>query len=103
MALLMQQQLLDGGADESGSWVQHREGTDKDWAGTGRYLNVVRIDEFDNGPSGNATDFPIFSKLSDEQILIAFVSSVCAITGTALGLLYKWLLSQCRFGSISLF
>jgi hypothetical protein len=67
------------------AWVQHREGTDKDWAGTGRYLNVVRIDEFDKGPSGNATDFPIFTRLlSDEQILTAFVTSICAITGCAL-------------------
>src|SRR3954470_15446304 len=32
------------------------------------YLNVVRVDEYDKGPSGNATDFPIFSKLSDDQI-----------------------------------
>ena len=40
------------------AWVQHREGEDKDWAGTGRYLNVVRVDEYDKGPSGNATDFP---------------------------------------------
>ncbi len=67
------------------AWIQHREADkDKDWAGTGRYLNVVRVDEPDKGPSGNATDFPIFSKLSDEQILMAFVSSVCAITGCAL-------------------
>jgi hypothetical protein len=65
------------------AWIQHRE-ADKDWAGTGRYLNVVRVDELGKGPSGNATDFPIFSKLSDEQILIAFVSSVCAITGCVL-------------------
>jgi hypothetical protein len=65
------------------AWIQHRE-ADKDWASTGRYLNVVRVDEYDKGPSGNATDFPIFSKLSDEQILIALVSSVCAITGCAL-------------------
>jgi hypothetical protein len=65
------------------AWIQHRE-ADKDWASTGRYLNVVRVDEYDKGPSGNATDFPIFSQLSDEQILIAFVSSVCAITGCVL-------------------
>ena len=67
------------------AWVQRRTG-DKDWAKTpgGRYLNVVRVDEPDKGPSGNATDFPIFSSLPDEQILVAFVSSVCAITGCEL-------------------
>jgi hypothetical protein len=53
----------------------------KDWADTGRYLNVVRIDALGKGPAGNATDFPIWSKLSDEQILEAFVSAVCGITG----------------------
>ncbi len=66
------------------AWVQHREATDKDWAGTGRYLNVVRVEGYDIGPAGNATDFPIFSNLSDDQILIAFVASVCAITGCKL-------------------
>ncbi|MCY9829484.1 MULTISPECIES: hypothetical protein [Vibrio] len=67
------------------AWVQHRE-PDRDWANTpeGRYLNVVRIAELGAGPAGNATDFPIFSPLSDEQILIAFVTSVSAITGCAL-------------------
>ena len=47
-------------------------------------LNVVRVEAFDKGPAGNATDFPIFSDLSDEQILIAFVSSICAMTGCKL-------------------
>jgi hypothetical protein len=67
------------------AWVQRRE-LDRDWANTpeGRYLNVVRIAELGTGPAGNATDFPIFSSLSDEQILIAFVTSVSAITGCAL-------------------
>lgn len=62
------------------AWIQHRTG-DKDWAGTGRYLNVARTEELDGGPQGNAVDFPITSSLSDEQILEAFVQSVCAITG----------------------
>jgi hypothetical protein len=67
------------------AWVQHRE-PDKDWANApgGRYLNVVRVTAYDTGPAGNATDFPIFSKLSDQQILLAFVTSVCAITGCVL-------------------
>ncbi|MCW8346081.1 hypothetical protein MD535_08685 [Vibrio sp. ZSDZ65] len=45
---------------------------------------MVRIAELGAGPAGNATDFPIFSPLSDEQILIAFVTSVSAITGCEL-------------------
>lgn len=60
------------------AWVQHRTG-DKDWAGTGRYLNVVRCRE-PGRPSGNPTDFPIYNTLPDEQILFAFVSAVNAIT-----------------------
>ena len=66
------------------AWIQNKVGTDKDWAGTGRYLNVVRTTELDSGPAGNATDFPIYSNLSDEQVLEAFVLSVCAITGCEL-------------------
>jgi hypothetical protein len=65
------------------AWIQRRDG-DKDWARTGRYLNVVRVESLDKGPAGNATDFPIFSSLPDEQILTAFVLSVCAITGCKL-------------------
>jgi len=66
------------------AWIQHKAGKEGDWAGTGRYLNVARVEELDKGPAGNAADFPIFSKLSDEQILVAFVSSVCAISGCEL-------------------
>jgi hypothetical protein len=65
------------------AWIQIKEG-DKDWAGTGRYLNVVRIDRNRPGVGGNPTDFPIFSALSDAQILEAFVSAVCAVTGCPL-------------------
>lgn len=68
------------------AWIQCRLGTDKDWANArdGRYLNVVRIEKLGAGPAGNATDFPIFSTLSDEQILVAFVTAVSAITGCEL-------------------
>jgi len=66
------------------AWIQHRTDADKDWAQTGRYLNVVRVERPGQGPAGNATDFPIFSELSDEQILEAFVHSVCAITACRL-------------------
>jgi hypothetical protein len=47
-------------------------------------LTVVRVEGLGAGPSGNATDFPIFSNLPDDQILKAFVSAVCAITGCPL-------------------
>lgn len=62
------------------AWIQTKDG-EGDWAGTKRYLNVVRTSGADSGPSGNATDFPIFSDLPDEQILEAFVAAVCAVTG----------------------
>jgi hypothetical protein len=54
---------------------------EKDWAHTGQYLHVVRVDAPFSGTSGNSTDFPIFNDLPAEQILEAFVQSVCAITG----------------------
>lgn len=68
------------------AWIQHRTDPFRDWANTpdGRYLNVVRIERLGAGPAGNATDFPIYSTLSDEQILEAFVASVSAITGCRL-------------------
>ena len=66
------------------AWVQHRPVDDekKNWAKVpdGRYLNIVRCDS-PGQPGGNATDFPIFNGLSDEQVLLAFVHSVNAITG----------------------
>lgn len=63
------------------AWIQDRSRSDKDWAGTGKYLNVVRVDGSGIDPGGDATDFSIFCGLPDEQILEAFVQSVCAITG----------------------
>ena len=60
--------------------IQHRTG-DKDWARTGRYLNVVRIEQFHKGPAGNATDFPIFNAIPDEEILRNFVILTAAVTG----------------------
>jgi len=64
------------------AWVQYRSG-DKDWAGTGRYLNVVRVEAPNAGPKGQAADFPIYvtqAQMSDDQLLSAFVYSVCAVT-----------------------
>lgn len=68
------------------AWVQRKTDPKKDWAKTpdGRYLNVVRVDKLGAGPAGNATDFPIFSELPDDQILVAFVTAVSAITGCSL-------------------
>jgi hypothetical protein len=68
------------------AWIQRRTDPARDWASTpeGRYLNVVRIERLGAGPAGNATDFPIYSALSDEQILEAFVVSISAITGCQL-------------------
>ena len=68
------------------AWIQRKTDPEKNWAQVpdGRYLNVVRVDELGAGPSGNATDFPIFSNLPDEQILRAFVLATCAITGCRL-------------------
>lgn len=40
------------------AWIQHRTGPN-DWAGTGRYLNVVRVEAPHSGPKGQAADFPI--------------------------------------------
>ena len=68
------------------AWIQRKPGPEADWAQTPerRYLNVVRVERPGAGPAGNATDFPIFTDLPDEQILIAFVASVSAITGCRL-------------------
>jgi hypothetical protein len=62
------------------AWIQRKQEPDKDWAGTGRYLNVVRCNS-PGHPGGNPTDFPIFNDLPDEQILEAFVMAANAITG----------------------
>ncbi len=70
------------------AWIQRKDDPNKDWAHPpdARYLNVVRVDGPGRGPGGMATDFPIYSDLSDEQILESFVSAVCAITGCP----YPW-------------
>ena len=66
------------------AWIQRKTDPSKDWAGTGRYLNVVRIERLGAGPAGNATDFPVYSSLPDEQVLEAFVAAVSAVTGCRL-------------------
>jgi hypothetical protein len=74
------------GAGFKRTWVQHESDSDMNWAGVpdGGYLNVVRVEKPGAGPAGNATDFPIFSELADEQILVAFVTAVSTITGCEL-------------------
>lgn len=62
------------------AWIR-RASPDKDWAGTRRYVNVVRVESLGGGPAGSSTDFPIFNNLPDEQVLIAFVAAVCGVTG----------------------
>ncbi len=62
------------------AWIQRKSDPDKNWANVERYLNVVRCNK-PGQPGGNATDFPIFNDLPDEQILEAFVHAACAITG----------------------
>lgn len=65
------------------AWIQKKPGSEKDWANSGRYLNVVRCNSKGH-PGGNPTDFPIFNDLPDEQILIPFVLGVSAMTGCEL-------------------
>lgn len=74
------------GAHAKRAWIQRKTDPDKDWASVpeARYLNVVRCDD-DGNPAGNATDFPIYDlRLTDEHILHAFVTTVCAITACRL-------------------
>ena len=80
--MIVEWEIAPGGWKRA--WIQHRHGTDKDWAETGRYLNVVRVEGPGRGPGGNATDFPIYNDLPDRQILEAFVHAVSGITGHTL-------------------
>lgn len=68
------------------TWIRRPTDPEKDWAGVGRYLNVVRVKEPHRAgrPAGNSTDFPISSDLADEQILVAFVTAVTTIIGGTL-------------------
>ena len=77
-------QQAEGQAGWKRDWIQRKAGEEKDWAGRGRYLNVVRVDRSKRGIGGNPTDFPVFPELPDEQILKAFVAAVCAVTGCRL-------------------
>ncbi|MEP2236176.1 MAG: hypothetical protein ABJM58_13035 [Alteripontixanthobacter sp.] len=62
------------------AWIQ-RKTDDRDWAKTGRYLNVVRCNQ-QGRPGGNPTDFPIFDEdAPDDELLISFVRLVNGLTG----------------------
>jgi hypothetical protein len=67
------------------AWIRHADPAipNNDWAGTRRYVNVVRTEALGSGPAGQSTDFPIFlgAHVSDEQVLVAFVAAVCGVTG----------------------
>jgi len=63
------------------AWIQQRPaGGDKDWAGTGRYLNVAVV-LAERGRPGVPADFPIYNNLPDEQILLTFVYMANTVTG----------------------
>ena len=66
------------------AWIMDRSGTSNDWAGCGRYLNAARIEAPGGGPAGQGLDFPIYSKLSDKDVLRAYVVAVSAICGQSL-------------------
>src|ERR1035437_7514000 len=60
---MIEWQMAPGGWKRA--WIQDRTGNpEKDWANTGRYLNVVRIEGPNIGTGGNATDAPIFGCVS---------------------------------------
>lgn len=66
------------------AWIMDRNGKDTDWAGCGRYLNAARTEGPGQGPAGQGLDFPIYSSLSDHDILRAYVVAVSAIVGQSI-------------------
>lgn len=59
------------------AWIR-RSSAENDWASSGRYLHVARVD---NGKVNASPDFPILSDLSSEQLLLTFVASLNILTG----------------------
>jgi hypothetical protein len=72
-----------GAGGRARAWISRRP-PEKDWAGSGRYLNATRIDEPGGGPRGTGLDYPIWNDLPDDDILRAFVTGVSAIVGNKL-------------------
>lgn len=64
-------------------WVRYPNKCEKNYASTGRYLCVVRTATLNSGTGGNLTDFPIFSDVSDDDALLAFVRAVDEVTKRA--------------------
>ena len=50
------------------AWIRRPTDPVKDWAGVGRYLNVLRVEEPYRGPADNSTDFPIPFDLDEPQL-----------------------------------
>lgn len=79
------EQMPFGGQGSGGfkrAWIRKTTDPAKDWAHTGRYINVAMIPALGAGPGGPSADFSIFNKsLPDDQALMAFVTAICAITG----------------------
>lgn len=79
------EQMAFGAAGTGGckrAWIRRPSDPSKDWAGTGRYVNVAMIPALGAGPGGPSADFPLFnSSIPDDQALKAFVTSVCGVTG----------------------
>ena len=79
------EQKAPNGAGTGGfkrAWIRRPTSSDRDWAGTGRYVNVALTNGLGTGPAGQSADFPIFNQnLPDDQVLTAFVLAVCGMTG----------------------
>ncbi len=68
-------------------WIQCRSPeSEKDWASAKdrRYINVARIEKPGGGPAGIPVDFPVFSDLPDEQLLLLLGYFIVALTGDEL-------------------
>lgn len=81
------EQKAVGGTGTGGfkrAWICRPSTADRDWAGTGRYVNVAPTSGLGTGPAGQSADFPIFNHLPDDQVLISFVVTICGMTGCEL-------------------
>ena len=67
------------------AWIQYRQPlSQKDWANSpeGRYVIVASLTESGNPLQG--PDFPVFSTLSDKEILIGVANAFTEVTGVGL-------------------
>lgn len=64
------------------AWIRQPQNPSDDWAGTGKYVSIAATSGLGQGPVGRSADFPIFSDgLPDDQMLVAFVTAICGLTG----------------------